>query len=197
MTPSITSKDGVLSFLLSHPIDLNPLQLTTYCGLLRDAKRAVDTGRPGWRPLITRTERLRKSLGSSSERSAQRVGKALHAANGKPKKPKRGVSGHGLCLCGCGVETSHKTMRSGVVKHRRFLAGHDRRLEATVRAVIAGTLPCSILGINTKRFLPGWYVLNAGDLALLDLEKCRPWRDYFGTAHYSWEEWYDASTPTN
>lgn len=186
-TQQITSRDSLLCFLLDPPRDMTPPQLTTFCGLLRSAKQLVE-GKRKVGKLPGLAEALRQDVGPSLEQRVKRVSGELRT--GRPSGGTHPISGPGLCLCGCGVETTAKTLRTGHVRHRLFRPGHDRRLEATVRAVIASKLPRSRLGKYTLRFLAGWHVLNAGELADVGVKQTRHWREVIGTNNYSWEDWY-------
>lgn len=184
-TQQITSRASLLAFLLDPPGDMTPPQLTTFCGLLRGAKALVEGKRQvGTLPRLA--EELRLTVRPSIEQRVTRV--AAELQSGRPQA--RGISGQGLCLCGCGQETTVKVMRTGAVRHRLFRPGHDRRLEATVRQILAGKLPRSRLGRYTLRFLKGWHVFNAGELADVGVKQTRHWREAIGTSNYSWEDWY-------
>lgn len=185
-TQQITSRAGLLSFLLDPPPDMTPPQLTAFCGLLRCAKQLVEGKRKVGR-LPGLAEALRQDVGPGLEQRVKRV--SMELAGGRPRA-QHPVSGPGLCLCGCGTETSARTLATGVVRHRLFRPGHDRRLEAMVRAVIAKKLPRSRLGVHTLRFLKGWHVFNAGELADVGVKQTRAWREVIGTTNYSWEDWY-------
>lgn len=66
----------------------------------------------------------------------------------------------GLCLCGCGEETTFRKHTDGL-RHSVFVRGHDQKLRSQGLAVSRGHLAARVLSTRQRLWCERWQVLDS------------------------------------